>query len=94
MFLTSDLTTQVGTFALVPQVVSAVGVPVVATGGISDARGVAAAIGRARQARMLSVFLREAVIFFVLNTLVDAVAKVVLCVGWFRCNVIDPDTPL
>ena len=43
-FLTSDLTTQVGTFALVPQVASAVSVPVIATGGIADARGVAAAI--------------------------------------------------
>lgn len=33
----------VGTFALVPQVVDAVGVPVVAAGGIADRRGVAAA---------------------------------------------------
>ncbi len=33
----------VGTFALVPGVVDAVNVPVVATGGIADARGVAAA---------------------------------------------------
>jgi nitronate monooxygenase len=44
IFLTSDLTTQVGTFALVPQVVSAVSVPVIATGGIADARGVAAVL--------------------------------------------------
>ena len=44
LFLTSDLTTQIGTFALVPQVVSAVSVPVIATGGIADARGVAAAL--------------------------------------------------
>ena len=43
-FLTSDLTTQVGTFALVPQVASAVSVPVIATGGIADACGVTAAI--------------------------------------------------
>ena len=43
MFLTADLTTQVGTFALLPQVVSAVKVPVIAAGGIADARGVAAA---------------------------------------------------
>ncbi|WP_422000353.1 NAD(P)H-dependent flavin oxidoreductase [Reyranella sp.] len=34
----------VGLFALVPAVVDAVGVPVVATGGIADARGVAAAL--------------------------------------------------
>jgi nitronate monooxygenase len=43
MFLTHDLTTQAGTFALVPQVVKAVKVPVVAAGGIADADGVAAA---------------------------------------------------
>jgi nitronate monooxygenase len=44
MFLTDDVSTQVGTFALVPQVVDAVRVPVIATGGIADARGVAAAL--------------------------------------------------
>ena len=43
MFLSSDLETQVGTFALVPQVVDAVHVPVIATGGIADARGIVAA---------------------------------------------------
>jgi nitronate monooxygenase len=43
MFLTEDLAAQVGTFALVPQVVDAVKVPVIATGGIADARGIAAA---------------------------------------------------
>jgi len=43
MFLTDDLAAQVGTFALVPQVVDAVKVPVIATGGIADARGIAAA---------------------------------------------------
>ena len=43
MFLTDDVTTQVGTFALLPQVVAAVRVPVIAAGGIADARGVAAA---------------------------------------------------
>ena len=43
-FQTDDLTTQVGTFALVPQVVRAVRVPVLAAGGIGDARGVAAAM--------------------------------------------------
>jgi len=41
-FLSDDLTTQVGTFALVPQIVKAVRVPVIAAGGIADAAGVAA----------------------------------------------------
>lgn len=44
LFLSDDLTTQAGTFALLPQIVRAVSVPVVAAGGIADARGVAAAI--------------------------------------------------
>jgi len=44
MFLSEDLTTQVGTFALLPQVVKAVRVPVIAAGGIADATGVAAAM--------------------------------------------------
>jgi nitronate monooxygenase len=44
MFLTDDITTQIGTFALVPQIVDAVRVPVIAAGGIADARGVAAAL--------------------------------------------------
>jgi nitronate monooxygenase len=39
----SDVTQQVGTFALVPQVVDAVKVPVIAAGGIADARGIVAA---------------------------------------------------
>lgn len=42
LFLSEDLTTQVGTFALLPQVVRAVKVPVIAAGGIADAQGVAA----------------------------------------------------
>ena len=44
MFLTQDVSTQVGTMALVPQVVDAVKVPVIAAGGIADARGIVAAL--------------------------------------------------
>src|SRR5258706_2048714 len=44
MFLSDDISTQVGTFALLPQVVCAVKVPVIAAGGIADAKGVAAAM--------------------------------------------------
>ena len=44
IFLSDDLTTQLGTFALVPQVVSAVKIPVIAAGGIADAKGVAAVL--------------------------------------------------
>ena len=44
MFLSEDVSEQVGTFALLPQIVRAVNVPVIAAGGIADARGVAAAM--------------------------------------------------
>ena len=43
MFLTESFATQPGTFALVPQIVDAVRVPVIAAGGIADGRGIAAA---------------------------------------------------
>ncbi|MFC6338822.1 DUF561 domain-containing protein [Pseudomonas sp. CCM 7891] len=43
MFLTEDLSSQIGTLALVPQIVDAVSVPVIAAGGIADARGIVAA---------------------------------------------------
>ncbi len=44
IFLTSDLTSQLGTLALVPQVVDAVKLPVIAAGGIGDGRAIAAAL--------------------------------------------------
>jgi nitronate monooxygenase len=44
IFLSEDLNSQVSTLALVPQVVKAVRVPVIAAGGIADRKGVAAAL--------------------------------------------------
>ena len=44
MFLTDDVTQQIGTMALLPQIVEAVKVPVIAAGGIVDAKTVAAAM--------------------------------------------------
>jgi nitronate monooxygenase len=43
MFLTEDLSTQMGTLSLLPQIVKAVKVPVIAAGGISSAAAVSAA---------------------------------------------------
>jgi nitronate monooxygenase len=43
MFLTDDLSTQCGTFALLPQIVQAVSVPVIAAGGIATPQGITAA---------------------------------------------------
>lgn len=44
MFLSEDISSQIGTLALVPQVADAVQVPVIAAGGIADARGLVAAL--------------------------------------------------
>jgi len=44
IFLSEDLNTQVTTLALVPQIVKAVKVPVIAAGGIADKNGVAAVL--------------------------------------------------
>jgi nitronate monooxygenase len=43
-FLSDDMTRQLGTFALVPQISDAIKVPVIAAGGIADARGIVAAL--------------------------------------------------
>jgi nitronate monooxygenase len=44
MFLSKDLAEQMGTFALLPQVIRAVKVPVIATGGVTSPDTVAAAL--------------------------------------------------
>lgn len=63
MFLTADLDTQIGTLTLVQQIVDAVGIPVIAAGGIADASGVAevvAAGATAAQAGTAYLFCPEA----------------------------------
>ena len=59
MFLSTDPAHQVGTMALVPQVVDAVDVPVIAAGAIADHRGVAAALALGAEAVQVgTAFLR------------------------------------
>jgi nitronate monooxygenase len=59
MFLTENIYEQPGTFALVPQVVDAVKVPVIAAGGIADGRGIAASFALGASAVQIgSAYLR------------------------------------
>ena len=59
MFLTESIANQPGTMALVPQIVDAVRVPVIAAGGIADGRGIAAAFALgAAGAQIGSAYLR------------------------------------
>lgn len=59
MFLSRDPSTQLGTTALVPQVVDAVKLPVIAAGGIADGRGIAAAFALGASAvQMGTAYLR------------------------------------
>lgn len=53
MFLATNVAGQAGTMALVPQVVDAVGVPVIAAGGIADGRGIVAALALGAAAAQL-----------------------------------------
>ena len=52
-FLDHDLTRQLGTFALLPQIVQAVKIPVIAAGGIADAAGVKAALAMGASAAQI-----------------------------------------
>ena len=58
VFLTEDVSTQVGTIALVPQIVDAVKAPVIAAGGIGDARGIVAAFALGASAVQLGTACR------------------------------------
>jgi nitronate monooxygenase len=53
MFLSQDISAQPGTIALVPQIAGAVRVPVIAAGGIGDARGIVAALALGAAAAQL-----------------------------------------
>ena len=52
-FGTSFAAAMIGTVALVPQVVDAVGIPVIASGGIMDGRGIAAALALGAESAQL-----------------------------------------
>lgn len=79
MFLSDSIHGQLGTFSLVPQVADAVDVPVIAAGGIADARGIVAAIALGASAVQIGtafLFTDEATISPVYRrTLEDAVGS-------------------
>jgi nitronate monooxygenase len=63
MFLSDNINSQLGTLALLPMVADAVTTPVIATGGIADARGIVAAVALGASAVQLGTayqFCREA----------------------------------
>ncbi len=65
IFLSTDLATQLGTMALVPQVADAIDLPVIAAGGIADGRGLAAALALGASAAQIGtayLFTPEAII--------------------------------
>lgn len=83
MFLTDNIAEQPGTFALVPQVVDAVKLPVVAAGGIADGRGIAAAFALGASAVQIgSAYLRCP------ESKVSAQGRVALAQAWDNSTVI------
>ncbi len=63
MFLEKDIRNQPGAMALIPQIVDAVSIPVIAAGGIGDSRGIAASLALGAscvQIGSLFLFCREA----------------------------------
>ncbi|MGA9302858.1 MAG: nitronate monooxygenase family protein [Bradyrhizobium sp.] len=83
MFLTENIAEQPGTFALVPQVVDAVSVPVIAAGGIADGRGIAAAFALgAAGVQIGTAYLRCP------ESKVSALARTALAQGWDDSTVI------
>ena len=69
--LVAEMATQVGTLALVPQVVDVVQVPVIGAGGIADARGIVAALALGASA----VQIGTAYLFHPRSTSRDAASK-------------------